>query len=186
MIVFLSKELLAGCNNSQANLDSLAIIACNIMAIIKIVCYRFHSRYLIDNYEKAVRDYSQTKSLEDLGMMKKHAFIGRSLCSSLICFSYVATSIFMIAPFFMGSEETTINGTRTGLPKTLSYPIPSDCTLGNFNVSIVLYCFISVLDIVLLITTCNGNIGNVSFLLSHFPKIIYELHKDSTRFTLKR
>ncbi|XP_046829260.1 odorant receptor 13a-like [Vespa crabro] len=160
MVVFQCKELLAGCNNSNANLDSLAIIACNIMAIIKIGCYRFHFRYLIENYEKAVRDYLQTKSSEDLGIMKRHAFIGRSLCSSLICFSYISTSIFMIAPFFMGSEETIINGTRMSLPKTLSYPMPSDCTLGNFNVSIALYCFISTLDIVLLISTCNGNVGN--------------------------
>lgn len=171
MIVFQCKELLAGCNNSNANLDSLMIIACNVMAVIKISCYRFHSQYLIDNYEKAVRDYSQIKSSEDLGIMKKHAFIGRSLCSSLICFSYVATSIFMIAPFFMGSVDTIINGTRTSLPKTLSYPMPSDCTLGNFNISITLYCFISLLDIMLLVSTCNGNIGNVSLLFCHFQKL---------------
>ncbi|XP_043498405.1 odorant receptor 47a-like [Polistes fuscatus] len=160
MLIFQFKELLDGCNDGHANLDSLTIIACNIMAIIKIACYRYHSRHLIDNYKSAIKDYSESKSLEDLAIMKRHAFIGRSLCSILICFSYLATSIFMVAPFFMSIEDTTINGTKTSLPKTLSYPMPSDCTLGSFNVSIGLYCFISALDIVLLISTCNGNLGN--------------------------
>ncbi|KAK2588078.1 hypothetical protein KPH14_004143 [Odynerus spinipes] len=159
MLVFQWKELFAGCNGSHANLDSLTIIACNIMAIIKIGCYRFHSRNLIENYERAVRDYLETKSTRDVEIMRRHALLGKRLCSSLICFSYVSTSIFMVAPFFMVFDDATLNG--TSVRKTsLSYPMPSDCTLGSLNVSIGLYCVISAIDIVLLISTCNGNLGN--------------------------
>ncbi|KAG5343729.1 OR2A protein, partial [Acromyrmex charruanus] len=129
MVILPSIELYTDCNNAEQNVDSLMLLCCGILGILKTVWFRIHARNLTNNYSSALNDYLMIKNAKHRAIMRKHASTGRILCCFLMCFSYFSCLLYTIIPF-LSNANNKINVTSETM---LQYTVPSRCALEYFN-----------------------------------------------------
>ncbi|XP_072760025.1 uncharacterized protein [Anoplolepis gracilipes] len=165
MIVILpTMELHMGCTNAEQNIDSVMLIFCGILGVLKTICFRIYAKNLTNNYASARNDYLTIKNAEHRAIMRIHAFMGRMLSCSMVCFSYFSVTTYSLFPFLGDYEDNQMNTTDEDV--VLEYPMPSRCALKYFSVPESLHKIICLFEFIVLILTCTCNLGNDSMFLN--------------------
>jgi len=171
MVILPSIELYTNCNNAEQNVDSLMLLCCGILGILKTVWFRIHAKNLTNNYNSALNDYLMIKNAKHRAIMRKHASMGRILCCFLMCFSYFSCLLYTIIPF-LGNANNKINVTSEAM---LQYTVPSRCALEYFNAPTSMHtilCLIEAISLTLTSTTNHGNICCLIFLFIFWCYVI--------------
>ena len=150
-----------GCTNAEMNMDCLMLICCGILGLLKTTWFRIYANNLIDNYKSALNDYLTVDSTRERDIMRKHAFIGRILCCSMLFFSYISCLIYAIIPFLSFHQGNQIN--KTNEDTILEYTFPSKCSIEsfNFNVPMNMYKMLCLVEAVVMILATTANLGNI-------------------------
>ena len=155
MLAILQVELYLDRSNAENNLDALVLINGGILAVAKVMCFHIRSLGLISNFTSAVKDYNELNSEENRVIVRRHAYMGRVACASLIFCSYVGSTLFMTVPMLAGDEEV-INVTEES---AIKYPMPSENTLTLINMPEKMYFVIFIVEYLMLLLTSTGNLG---------------------------
>ncbi|XP_016772003.2 odorant receptor 65a isoform X3 [Apis mellifera] len=139
MLAILQVELYLDRSNAENNLDALVLINGGILAVAK--------------------DYNELNSEENRVIVRRHAYMGRVACASLIFCSYVGSTLFMTVPMLAGDEEEVINVTEES---AIKYPMPSENTLTLINMPEKMYFVIFIVEYLMLLLTSTGNLGSDS------------------------
>ncbi|XP_031365753.1 uncharacterized protein LOC116185475 isoform X1 [Apis dorsata] len=159
MIIIVQVELYLDRSNAENNLDALLLINCGILAVAKVMCFRIHSIGLVSNFSSAIKDYNELNSEENRVIVRRHAYMGRVACASLIFCSYVGSTLFITVPMLAGDEEEVINVTEES---AIKYPIPSKNILAIINIPDNMYSVIFIIEYIMLLLTSTGNLGSDS------------------------
>jgi len=152
-------ELHMGCTDVEQNIACLSIICCGLLGVLKMGWFRIYAKNLIDNYNSALNDYLTIENTKERDIMRKHAFIGRFLCCSMLSFSYFGCVIYGVTPFLNYNQDNRIN--ITNRDTILKYPIPSTCVLEYFNVPTSMYKISCLIQAVILTIAATANFGNI-------------------------
>ncbi|XP_011878793.1 PREDICTED: uncharacterized protein LOC105568041 [Vollenhovia emeryi] len=160
MVILPSMEVYMGCTDAEQNVDSLMLICCGILGVMKTVWFRVYSRNLTNNYNYALDDYLMIENAKQRTIMRKHASTARILCCFMLGFSYFSCIIYALIPL-LGNDVNDINN-RINVTNedVLDYPVPSRCALEYFNAPTSIYrilCFIQAIALILTSTTNHGN-----------------------------
>ncbi|XP_394081.6 odorant receptor 65a isoform X2 [Apis mellifera] len=159
MLAILQVELYLDRSNAENNLDALVLINGGILAVAKVMCFHIRPLGLISNFTSAVKDYNELNSEENRVIVRRHAYMGRVACASLIFCSYVGSTLFMTVPMLAGDEEEVINVTEES---AIKYPMPSENTLTLINMPEKMYFVIFIVEYLMLLLTSTGNLGSDS------------------------
>ncbi|XP_078053485.1 odorant receptor 10-like [Augochlora pura] len=184
MMWIVHTEIYLDYGNAEKNLDAVVIIACGVLAISKVACFRFHPTGLIVNFVSAVRDYQELNGEEKRAIVRRHAHMGRMASANMLFFSYFSATLFSMLPMFVSNDDTTdsLNETRT---TQLNYPMPSEYTLELLQVPGNLYALIYIGEYFLLLVTATGNLGSDSMffgIVFHLCGQVEMLKLDFSRF----
>ncbi|NP_001229913.1 odorant receptor 63 [Apis mellifera] len=163
MLTILQVELYLDSSNPEYNLDALILINAGILAVTKVICFHVRSLGLVSNFTSAVKDYKELNSEENRVIVRRHAYMGRAACISLIFCSYVGCTLFMIVPIVAGDKEEVINVTEESAMK---YPVPFENTLILINMPENMYFLIFIVEYLMLLLTTTGNLGSDSLFFS--------------------
>jgi len=158
IVILPSMEIYMGCTDVEQNIDCLMIICCGILGALKITWFRINANSLIINYNSALNDYLTIDNTKDRNIMRKHAFIGRILCSSLLAIAYFCCLTYGIVPILDYDINNRINITNEDA--TLEYVIPSRCALEYFNFPTSIYKICCLVETVIMILATTANLGN--------------------------
>ncbi|KAG9428342.1 odorant receptor Or2-like isoform X1 [Apis mellifera carnica] len=159
MIIIVQVELYLDRTNAENNLDALLLINCGILAVGKVMSFRVRSTGLVFNFTSAVNDYNESNDEENRMIMRRHAYMGRVACTSLISCSYVCSTLFITVPMLAGDEIQVINATEEN---AIKYPIPSKNALEIINMPDNLYFVVFIVEYMMLLFTSIGNLGSDS------------------------
>jgi len=148
-----------GCTDVEQNIDCLMLICCGLLGVLKTTWFSIYANNLIINYNSALRDYLMIDNTKERDIMRKHAFVGRILCSSLLVFAYFSCLIYGIIPFLNYNQGNRIN--ITNRDTMLKYTVPSRCALEYFNFPTSMYRIFCLVETVILILTASTNLGNI-------------------------
>jgi len=157
MMIILFLEIIFGSSDAYIKLDALMLMSCNVLCVLKLLSFRLYADNLIRNYSSAVNDYSTIDSEEKRTIMRQHAFMGRMICYSTIFFTYLASSIFTLAPMITDDENVHVNISIKNQAAKLPVPITF---LGNLQIPTGLYFIISTVQYFILLLTGTSNCGN--------------------------
>ncbi|XP_061942190.1 uncharacterized protein LOC108002265 [Apis cerana] len=159
MIAIVQMELYLDRTDAENNLDALLLINCGILAVAKVMCFRIRSIGLVSNFSSAIKDYNELNSEENRVIVRRHAYMGRVACASLIFCSYVGSTLFMTVPMLAGDEQEVINVTEES---AIKYPIPSKNILAIINMPENMYFVVFIIEYIMLLLTSTGNLGSDS------------------------
>lgn len=152
-------EIHMGCTDAEQNIDSIMLIFCGVLGVLKTICFRIYAENLTNNYGSARDDYLTIKNTEHRAIMRKHAFIGRILSCFMVCFSYFSVTIYSLIPLLGDDKDNQMNITDEDI--MLEYPMPSRCALEYFSVPESLHRIICFFEFIVLVLTCTCNHGNI-------------------------
>jgi len=177
VVILSSMELYMGCTDVKQNIDCLMIICCGLLGVLKTTWFRIYPNSLITNYDSALNDYLTIEDTKERDIMKKHAFVGRFLCCSLLGISYFNCLIYGIVPILDYDINNQINITNEDV--TLEYAIPSRCALEYFNFPTSMHKISCLVETVIIILSTTTNLGNIYLisLISIFYFIQYYLYR---------
>ena len=160
MMIMVQIEMYLDRSDSEKNLDAVAVTYVAILAVLKITCFRVRSAGLVFNFTSAVKDYNELDSVEKQAIMRRHAYMGRVAGASVMLFAYFTAALFAaVSMFASGEEETPLNANETKAKSTL-YPLPSEYALQVLRVPDRLFLLIFILQYLMMLVTCNGNLGS--------------------------
>lgn len=157
MVIVQALELYYSCIGAYANLDALTLLACGILALLKLIWFRIYADNLICNYSSAMNDYLAIDTEEKRVVMRKHASWGRMISIIALLITYVDSLIFIVGHASVSSEGGKVNLTILG--HQAGYAVPSTCTLAHFHISTSMYLVIFVLEYIYLMIMCTSNHG---------------------------
>jgi len=164
MVILPSIEIYMGCTDAELNVDCLMLICCGMIGVLKMILFRIYANNLTDNYGSALKDYLTIKNGNQRSVMRRHAFMGRTICYFMICSSYVSCMIISLIPL-LANNEFSINATGKNFRE---YPIPSRCALGYFNPPNSIYRIIYLAQAIAMMLSSNTYIGNICLLFQIF------------------
>ncbi|XP_029671271.1 odorant receptor 49b-like [Formica exsecta] len=164
VVILPSMELYMGCTDVEQNVDCLMLICCGLLGVLKTTWFRIYADGLITNYDSALNDYLTIDNTRERDIMRKHAFIGRILCCSMLGFSYFSCLIYGIIPILNYDQGNRINITNEDM--ILEYTIPSRCALEYFNFPISMYKLTCLVETVIMILATTANLGNDALFLN--------------------
>ncbi|XP_071625505.1 odorant receptor 10-like isoform X2 [Temnothorax longispinosus] len=144
--------------------DIYSAVRTFICSFSLLLYYRMYADNLIRNFTSAVNDYLAVDTEKKRMIMRRHAFMGRMMCYSILFFAYVASSIFGLLPILAGDEDIQVNESIKNQASGL--PMPLTCIFGNSSIPSSLYLVISTVQYILLILNSNCNCGNDSLFLA--------------------
>jgi len=159
-MIMLFLEINFGSGDMYIKLDALMVMFCNVLSVLKLLSYRLYADNLIRNFSSAIKDYLLAIDNEKKRtIMRRHAFMGRMICYSILFFSYVASSIFCLVPIIARDvEDIQVNVSVKNQASEL--PMPLTWALGNYHLSTSLFFVISAVQYILLILNSTSNCGN--------------------------
>ncbi|KAL0129903.1 hypothetical protein PUN28_001866 [Cardiocondyla obscurior] len=160
ILVFL--EITCGNNNAYVQLDNLEIIFCSILALLKLLSFRIYANNLIRNFSSAMKDYLAIDTEEKRTIMRRHAYMGRLICYSVLSLAYLASILFMLVALIADNEEVRANVSKSQMSQL---PVPLTF-LGEVHVSTGVYMLISIFQYMVLTLTTTSNCGNDSLILA--------------------
>lgn len=159
VLLSLCYELYHNCIDSYGTIDACLIMTCGFLALLKITWFRIYSDNLSSNFISAINDYVAIDNEEKRVVMRQHAYMGRIVCYSVVCVSYIGSVFYIMLPLVVGHRSVQINGSIV-VPNTI-YPVPSTCTLGSFPIPTSVHVVLFVWQSILLLSITTGNLGNV-------------------------
>jgi len=157
MMILMFFEINFGSANAYVQLDNLEVIFCNILGLLKLLSFRIYANNLTRNFSSAMNDYLAIDTEEKRMIMRRHAFMGRFICYSILFLAYLASSIFMLMPMIVDDMEVQVNistkNQLSGLPVPFTF-------LGEVHMSTGLYILTSTVQYIILMLTCTCNCGN--------------------------
>ncbi|KAG5335960.1 OR2A protein, partial [Acromyrmex heyeri] len=180
MMMMLFLEIIFGNSDAYIKLDALMLMSCNVLCVLKLLSFRLYADNLIRNYSSAVNDYSTIDTKEKRTIMRQHAFMGRMICYSIIFFTYLASSIFTLAPMITGDENVHVNASIKNQATKLPVPITF---LGDLQIPTGLYFVISMVQYFILLLTGTSNCGNDSLFLAITLHVCGQLELLKIEFT---
>ncbi|XP_076376767.1 odorant receptor 10-like [Megalopta genalis] len=184
MMCIVHTEIYLDYGNAEKNLDALVMIACGMLAISKVACFRFRPTGLIANFVSAVRDYQELNGEEKRAIVRRHAHMGRMASANMLFFSYFSATLFSMVPMFAGDDHATDNLNLTRKVQ-LNYPMPSERTLELLQVPGNLYALIYIGEYFLLLVIAAGNLGSDSMffgIVFHLCGQVEVLKLDFSKF----
>ncbi|XP_011155906.1 odorant receptor 49b isoform X1 [Solenopsis invicta] len=164
MIFVLFLEINFGTSNAYVKLDALMIMFCNILCVLKLISFRIYADNLTRNFSSAVKDYLAIDNEGKRTIMRRHAFMGRMICYSIVLFAYIASLIFTLAPIIAGDgEDIQVNVTIKNQASELPIPVTF---LGDLQLPTSVFFTISMMQLFILMLTATGNCGNDSLFLA--------------------
>ncbi|XP_076629850.1 uncharacterized protein LOC143346024 [Colletes latitarsis] len=160
MITIVQTEIYLDHSNPEKNLDTLVLTTSAILAISKVALFRLRANGLMSTFTAAVKDYDDLSGVEKRAIVRRHAFMGRVACASVIGFSYLGSTLFLTLPMLAEDEDIPIENANDTQDEPLDYPIPSEHTMNSLNVSRNLYPVIYLLEYAMLLITSTGNLGS--------------------------
>lgn len=160
-------EFRFGCTNAGMNIDTLMLISCGLISMLKTILFRVYMRQLTDNYNSAINDYL---TIEDTGkrvIMRQHAFLGRMLIYFTMCFLCVYTVISAL----IDDKNKQLNVTSEVTVE--EYPIPSKCALEYLNVPTSMSDIVRLFEVMATIITSISNHGNDTFISNRNYCLLY-------------
>ncbi|XP_072760024.1 uncharacterized protein [Anoplolepis gracilipes] len=151
-------EIYMGCTDVEQNIHCLMMICCGILSVLKTTWFRIYPNSLINNYDSALNDYMTIDNIKERDIMRKHAFIGRFICCSMLGSTYFGCLLYGAIPFLNYNQGNRIN--ITNKDTILEYTIPSRCALEYFNFPTSMYIIICFVEIVVIIYAATANFGN--------------------------
>ncbi|XP_011645617.2 odorant receptor 10a-like [Pogonomyrmex barbatus] len=191
MMSVLFFEIVYGDASTYDKLDALMVMFCNLLSILKLLSFRIYAKNLIRNFSSAVDDYHAIDTEEKRIIMRRHAYMGRMVCFSIMSFSYFVPLIFVWIPLLLDKNNDNNIKVQVNVSKNPAseLPIPLTWTLGNYEISPALYLVISFTIYVLLMLTCNSNCGNKLIIISNNlanslsqARIYFKIYKGSDAF----
>jgi len=180
IVILPSMELYMGCTDIEENIDCVTLICCGLLGVLKTTWFRIYANSLIINYNSALNDYLTIDNIKERDIMRKHSFVGRILCLSLLAFTYFSCLIYGVTPF-LNNQDNFINITNGD---TVSkYAIPSRCALEYFNFPTSLYKISCLIEAVILIIAATANLGNI-YLIYMFILCFNQYHKCKRKFII--
>ncbi|XP_071625922.1 uncharacterized protein [Temnothorax longispinosus] len=168
IVILPSMEFHMGCTDAEQNIDGLMLACCGVLGVLKTICFRIYAKNLTDNYGSALKDYLTIENTEHRAIMRRHAFMGRTVSCFMVCFSYFSVTIYSLIPLLgedlTNDQDNWINVTNEDV--VLDYPMPSRCALEYLHVPTSMYRIICFLEFIVLILTCTSNHGNDSLFLN--------------------
>jgi len=153
-----------GCTDVEQNIICVTTISCGLLGVLKTIWFRIYAKSLINNYNSAVNDYLRIDNTKEREIMRRHAFIGRILCYSMLGFSYISCLIHGIIPYLNYFQGNWINITNEDM--MLEYAVPSRCALEYFNFPTSMYIISCLLETIILVLATSANLGN-NYLISY-------------------
>jgi len=160
-----------GCTDIGQSIDSLLLVCCGILGLIKTIWFRIYADNLTNNYQSAVNDYVTIENVKHRAVMRRCAFIGRMLSCFMVCSSYISVSIYSLIPLLDDKQSNLVNETRK--ETVLRYPMPSRCALEYLNTPLSMYKISYFIQYFLLMLTCTCNHGKNDFF---FDKVLFLYH----------
>ncbi|CAL7938187.1 unnamed protein product [Xylocopa violacea] len=158
MMVIVQMELYLDSSDAGKNLDVMVITICGILAVSKVMCFRIWPTGLIANFTSAVEDYKDLNDDVKRGILRRHAYMSRVACASVIFCAYFAAALFSVVAMLV-QEVEVVNAT---VGNALEYPFPSENALAMINIPDNLFILIFIMEFAMLIITCTGNLGSDS------------------------
>nr|QHN69105.1 odorant receptor 19 [Sirex noctilio] len=155
-IIPLSYEMYLSCRDVESIIDAFMCNATTFSSLMKLTILRFHREKMVGMIKGAIEDWSSIEDPKYRKIMKKHAYMGRLICFSLMTFMYM--SYFMYITLALALEIINRNETAIGIRTQREFPLLTTCTFEN--ISVPLYCIIFVIQIVQGTITCTGIIIN--------------------------
>ncbi|XP_018315067.1 uncharacterized protein [Mycetomoellerius zeteki] len=156
MLIKSSFEVYLGCTDAETSVDCLMLICCAILGVLKAIWFRIYAKNLATNYRSVMEDYLTIENIKERAIMRKHAFMGRTLCCLVLgfgCFSSIMYGLNAIL-----NEYKHVNITKDTM---LEYPVPSKCFMRYLNAPSLMV----ILPSIELFTDCNNAEQNVDSLM---------------------
>ncbi|XP_071625506.1 odorant receptor 13a-like isoform X1 [Temnothorax longispinosus] len=163
IMIFL--EINFGSGNAYVQVDNFEVVISIILGLSKIVSFRLYAKNLTRNFSSAVDDYLTIDTEEKRTIMRRHAYMGRIMCFSILSMAYVASTTFILIPMIpmiAGDTEVQVNVTINDISE---FPV-AVTFLGEVHVSTSLYMLICMLQYMGLVLTATSNCGNDTFVLA--------------------
>jgi len=170
-----------GCNDVERNIDCLLLICCGILGVLKTTWFRINANNLIINFNSAINDYQTINNIKERDIMKKHAFIGRILCFSLLTIAYCSSLTYSLIPSLNCDKGNQINITNEDI---MEYNRPYR-DLESLNLPTYIYIIFSVIETIVLILATTANLGNSSLFFTNILCLI-EYYLATKNFLMKR
>ncbi|XP_011878791.1 PREDICTED: uncharacterized protein LOC105568039 isoform X3 [Vollenhovia emeryi] len=157
MMIVLFLEIIFGNSEAYIKLDALMIMFCNVLSVLKLSSFRLYADNLTRNFSSAVNDYLAIDTEEKRTIMRRHAYMGRLICYSIISLAYLASSIFVLTPMIAGDKDVQANASIETQASKLPVPLP--WTLGDLHISTNLFLLISMVQYILLVLNSTSDCG---------------------------
>ncbi|XP_011878790.1 PREDICTED: odorant receptor 49b-like isoform X2 [Vollenhovia emeryi] len=155
MMIVLFLEIIFGNSEAYIKLDALMIMFCNVLSVLKLSSFRLYADNLTRNFSSAVNDYLAIDTEEKRTIMRRHAYMGRLICYSIISLAYLASSIFVLTPMIAGDKDVQANASIETQASKLPVPLP--WTLGDLHISTNLFLLISMVQYILLVLNSTSD-----------------------------
>ncbi|XP_036142492.1 odorant receptor 2a-like isoform X1 [Monomorium pharaonis] len=163
MTIILFLEINFGSGDAYVKLDALMLMSCTVLCALKVLSFRLYADNMIRNFSSAVKDYLAIDNERTRTIMRRHAFMGRMICYSIIFSTYAASVIFFLLPIIADDgEDIQINVTIKNQGAELPVPITF---LGDLHIPTILYFTINTMQLFMLIFIGTGNCGSDSLFL---------------------
>ncbi|XP_054012830.1 odorant receptor 13a-like [Hylaeus anthracinus] len=162
MMTIIQTEIYLDHRHAEKNLDGLMMVGCSIMAISKVMWFRLRSEGLTANFSSALKDYDELDGEEKRAIMRRHAYMGRVACASVIGFSYFGSTLYVSVSMLGEDAEAANEDVNVTLEEPVNYPFPSQCTMEMLQVPKRLNPVIFIFEYVMLLITSTGNLGSDS------------------------
>ncbi|XP_014485695.1 PREDICTED: odorant receptor 13a-like, partial [Dinoponera quadriceps] len=183
VVIMPALEFQFGCTDAGSNVDSLMLITCGLLAMMKTILFRVYIEQLADNYNSAINDYLMVEDTGKRVIMRRHAFFGRMLACFMVCFSYFASALCTLISALTDDKDKQLNATYEVAVE--EYPIPSRCTLEYLNVPTSVSKIICFFEFMAFILTSTSNHGTDALFLNatlHVCGQVKILKADFTNF----
>lgn len=161
MIIIIYFNIYYDCDDMYEKIDSVMLFVCFSLALLKLLIFRIYADNLTSVFSSAISDYLVIDSKEKHTIMRRHAFMGRTIFCCTTLTGYIAVIGIIVTPIISSENDLQVNASNISIEKQdLQYPISMSCTLGKFYFPTSLYVMIYVMQCILLYIGATGNNGN--------------------------
>ncbi|KYN19770.1 Putative odorant receptor 22c [Trachymyrmex cornetzi] len=159
--IFFYFEVYLGCTDAETSVDCLMLICCAILGVLKAIWFRIYAKNLATNYRSVMDDYLTIENIKERAIMRKHAFMGRTLCCLVLGFGCFSSIMYGLNAILNGYKH--VNITKDTM---LEYPVPSKCFMKYLNVPVRMHKIFCIIDVIALILASIANQGNDALFLN--------------------
>nr|AXM05141.1 odorant receptor [Campoletis chlorideae] len=184
MAINLIREIFADCVMVDEMVNFLALVACSMIAFLKVMVLRMNRTKMELIIKSAVDDWSKIKDSSAREIMKKHAQSGRFVFIFQMVSAFLTVIPLTLAPlpflvalpadleghFENSSSPQNFSNLTSQLYEANDVALPRSLPMGTgcfvHDISSTFYALIYILQVIQLMTTCAGNVGTDVYFFS--------------------